>query len=108
MQLTVALESCLALPELRQEGVLLPFYHSFVATFAHKLNPLRLAQLAVTVAQQSFAEPPRPQEAGAPLFHRRPCQGLSCSERAAWRGIGDFWGLVHTKCLASLTLNNVV
>ncbi|KAK9822645.1 hypothetical protein WJX81_003294 [Elliptochloris bilobata] len=64
-QLTVALEDCLALPDLRQEGVLLPFYHSFVATFAHKLNPLRLAQLAVTVAQQGFAEPPQPQEAVA-------------------------------------------
>ena len=87
MQLTVALESCLALPELRQEGVLLPFYHSFVASFAHKLNPLRLAQVAVTVAQQSFAEPPRPQEAGAPLFPRRPCQTLPCLMRAAWHGI---------------------
>ena len=64
-QLTAALEDCLALPELRQEGVLLPIYHSFVASFAHKLNPLRLAQLAVTVAQQGFAEPPRPLEAGA-------------------------------------------
>ena len=80
-QLTAALEDCLALLELRQEGVLLPFYHSFVATFAHKLNPLRLAQLAVTVAQQGFAEPPRPLEAGArPL---RPCSLRSLRQACA-------------------------
>ena len=72
----MALENCLALPELRQEGVLLPFYHSFVATFAHKLNPLRSAQLAVTVAQHSFAEPPQPQEAGAPRFTGSPWSWL--------------------------------
>ena len=100
MQLTVALENCLALPELRQESLLLPFYSSFVATFAHKLNPLRLAQLAVTVAQQSFAEPPRPQEAGAPLFHCTPCQTLPCIMRAAWRGIREFRMLVHKVCSA--------
>ncbi len=75
-QLTAALEDCLALPELRQEGVLLPIYHSFVASFAHKLNPLRLAQLAVTVAQQGFAEPPRPLEAGARTLCPRSLRSL--------------------------------
>ena len=86
VQLTVALENCLALPELRQEGVLLPFYHSFLATFAHKLNPLRLAQLAVTVTQQSFAEPPRPQEAGDPRFPGSPGPRL-CLALLKLRGI---------------------
>lgn len=51
-QLTVAIEESLALPEFRTAALLIPFYNEFVATFAHKLNPLRLAHIAVTVAEQ--------------------------------------------------------
>jgi 26S proteasome regulatory subunit N9 len=65
-QLTVAIEESLAVPEFRAPEVLIPFYNEFLATFAHKLNPLRLAHIAVIVAEQ-FGDH---SEAGAQL---RPC-----------------------------------
>lgn len=51
-QLTVSMEESLAVPEFRNADVLIPFYNEFIAVFAHKMNPLRLAQIAVTVAEQ--------------------------------------------------------
>lgn len=64
-QLTVLIEESLSLPEFRTPDVLIPFYQKFVNGFAHKLNPLRLAHIAVTVAEQYSS----PQEAGGvPLF----------------------------------------
>ncbi|KAK9901657.1 hypothetical protein WJX75_006977 [Coccomyxa subellipsoidea] len=51
-QLTVSIEESLNVPEFRNPDVLIHFYSEFIAVFAHKLNPLRLAHIAVTVAEQ--------------------------------------------------------
>ena len=51
-QITLKLEEeALAAPQLTQKRLLLPFYQNFVAGFAHKLNPLRLAKIAVSCAK---------------------------------------------------------
>jgi 26S proteasome regulatory subunit N9 len=59
-QLTVSIEESLALPEFSSPHVLIPFYREFVTGFSHKLNQLRLAQIAVKVAEQHAT----PHEAG--------------------------------------------
>ncbi len=51
-QLTVAIEQSLQLPEFKAPDVLIPFYTEFLSGFAQKLNPLRLAHIAVGVAEQ--------------------------------------------------------
>ncbi len=61
-QLTVSIEESLSVPEFRNPDVLIHFYSEFIAVFAHKLNPLRLAHIAVTVAEQHS----NPQDAGEP------------------------------------------
>lgn len=59
-QLTLSIEESLTVPEFRHPDVLIPFYSDFINVFVHKLNPLRLAQIAVTVAEQHS----NPQDAG--------------------------------------------
>lgn len=59
-QLTVLIEESLAVPDFRTPAFLISFYQDFVTGFAHKLNPLRLAHIAVTVAEQWSS----PEEAG--------------------------------------------
>ncbi len=51
-QLTVAIEASLTVPEFKAPDVLIPFYTQFLSSFAQKLNPLRLAHIAVAVAEQ--------------------------------------------------------
>lgn len=51
-QLTVAIEESLQVPNFRTPDVLIPFYTEFMSGFAHKLNPLRLAHIAVSVSEQ--------------------------------------------------------
>ena len=51
-QLTVAIEESLHVPDFKAPDVLIPFYTQFLSGLAHKLNPLRLAHIAVAVAEQ--------------------------------------------------------
>jgi 26S proteasome regulatory subunit N9 len=51
-QLTVAIEESLQVADFRTPDVLIPFYNEFLSGFAHKLNPLRLAHIAVSVSEQ--------------------------------------------------------
>ena len=65
-QLTVVIEDTLQLPDFRTPDVLIPFYNDFVSSFGHKLNPLRLAHIAVSAAEQYKG----PQDAG--IFNSGP------------------------------------
>ena len=51
-QRTVAIEKSLHVPEFQCPDVIIPFYTHFLSSFAQKLNPLRLAHIAVAVAEQ--------------------------------------------------------
>ena len=52
-QLTVALERQVEQPDFQQDAGFLPaLYGNFIAGFAYRLNPLRLAKIAVTVSKQ--------------------------------------------------------
>lgn len=51
-QLTVQLEQCIERPEFQEDGFLVELYQNFVSGFAHKINLLKLAFLAVAVGKQ--------------------------------------------------------
>lgn len=52
-QLTVELQQCLDSPGFRRDFNFLPeLYNNFIAGFAHRLNPLKLAMIAETVARR--------------------------------------------------------
>ena len=70
-------------PQFRAPEVLIPFYAEFVATFAHKLNPLRLAHIAVTVAEQ-FSDRAEAGAHAAPALLMRASPAPTGS-RAFWR-----------------------
>ena len=70
-QLTVAIEESLKLPDFKTPDVLIPFYTEFVSGFAYKLNPLRLAHIAVSVAEQ-YKDP---KDAG---WHLHSCYACLC------------------------------
>ncbi|KAK9816790.1 hypothetical protein WJX72_005132 [[Myrmecia] bisecta] len=55
-QLTVKLEEALTQAEFRRGDFLIPLYEHFIASFAHKINLLKLAHIAITVAQQ-YSQP---------------------------------------------------
>lgn len=55
-QLTDKIEGALQQPAFLENGFLIPLYDNFVAVFAHRINLLRLAHIAVTVSQQ-YKEP---------------------------------------------------
>ena len=55
-QLTVKLEEALSQPESRNGDFLIPLYEHFIASFALKINLLKLAHIAITIAQQ-YSEP---------------------------------------------------
>ena len=68
-QLTVAIEEAIKSDDFCNGSVMIPFYNEFVSTFGHKLNLLKLAHIAVTVAQQHDS----PQEAGVRQVHAACC-----------------------------------
>jgi len=52
-QLTIALEQSIQQPEFQSDASYLPeLYEKFIAGFAYRLNPLRLAKIAVVVSKQ--------------------------------------------------------
>ncbi len=52
-QLTVALERSIEQPEFQRDSSYLPeLYEKFIAGFAYRLNPLKLAKIAVAVSKQ--------------------------------------------------------
>ena len=51
-QLTLRLEAAAEAPEFAAGGFLIALYQNFVAGFAHKINLLKLAFLAVAVGKQ--------------------------------------------------------
>ena len=52
-QLTIALEQSIQQPEFQKDASFLPeLYEKFIAGFAYRLNPLRLAKIAVAVSKQ--------------------------------------------------------
>lgn len=69
----MAIEDSLQNPEFKAPDVLIPFYTQFLSSFAQKLNPLRLAHLAVAVAEQ-YKDPTDAGMQAAPLAVHR---GLS-------------------------------
>lgn len=69
-QLSVRLEGLLDDPAFAQGGFLVQLYQNFVAGFAHKVNLLKLAFLAVAVSKQM----PSPEVGVGP--HRARCDGV--------------------------------
>jgi 26S proteasome regulatory subunit N9 len=52
-QLTIALEQRINQPEFQRDASYLPeLYDKFIAGFAYRLNPLKLAKIAVVVSKQ--------------------------------------------------------
>lgn len=62
-QLTLKIEESLEEDDFQRADLLIPFYKQFIATFAHKINLLKLARFAKDVASH-FGEP---DEAGREL-----------------------------------------
>lgn len=73
----MAIEESLHDPEFKASDVLIPFYTRFLSSFAQKLNPLRLAHIAVAVAEQ-YKEPKDAGRQAAPWHCRIPHLSAPC------------------------------
>lgn len=71
-QLTVKIEESLSDPAFHNPTVLIPFYHKFIANFAHKINLLKLARIAKDIALLH----PEPDAAGMDVRHAKQEEGF--------------------------------